>query len=72
MKEFVVIGILYCGAHGQNAAFLPFAEGDFATASGKAEFYSEALRARGLDPVAAFTPPRGIAARGGIEVGLSA
>jgi anaerobic selenocysteine-containing dehydrogenase len=41
----------------QSAAFLPFAEGNFATASGKAEFYSEALKARGLDPVVAFTPP---------------
>src|SRR5580700_5192515 len=40
-----------------SAPFLPFAEGNFATASGKAEFYSEALKARGLDPVVAFTPP---------------
>ncbi|HEY4841803.1 MAG TPA: molybdopterin-dependent oxidoreductase [Terriglobales bacterium] len=40
-----------------RAPFLPFAEGNFATASGKAEFYSEALKARGLDPVVAFTPP---------------
>ena len=39
------------------APFLPFAEGNFRTASGKAELYSEALRAQGLDPVAAFTPP---------------
>jgi len=41
----------------QTAAFLPFAEGNFATPSGKAEFYSEALKARGLDPVVAFRPP---------------
>jgi len=38
-------------------AFLPFAEGNFATASGKAELYNEALLRRGLDPVASFVPP---------------
>ena len=37
--------------------FLPFAQGNFATASGKAELYSEALKAQGLDPVVAFVPP---------------
>jgi len=37
--------------------FLPFAEGNFRTASGKAELYSEALKALGLDPVADFSPP---------------
>jgi anaerobic selenocysteine-containing dehydrogenase len=37
--------------------FLPFAEGGFRTASGKAELYSEELKAQGLDPVADFTPP---------------
>ena len=37
--------------------FLPFARGGFRTASGKAELYSEALKAQGLDPVADFTPP---------------
>jgi len=37
--------------------FLPFAHGNFRTASGKAELYSEALKAQGLDPVAEFTPP---------------
>lgn len=37
--------------------FLPFAKGNFATASGKAEFYSEQLAQQGLDPVAAFEPP---------------
>ena len=37
--------------------FLPFAQGDFPTPSGKAEFYSETLKRQGLDPVAAFTPP---------------
>jgi anaerobic selenocysteine-containing dehydrogenase len=39
------------------APFLPFAEGNFATPSGKAEFYSTALASQGLDPVASFTPP---------------
>ncbi len=37
--------------------FLPFADGGFATASGKAELYSETLAAGGLDPVACFTAP---------------
>ncbi len=37
--------------------FLPFARGGFRTASGKAELYSEAVKALGLDPVADFTPP---------------
>jgi anaerobic selenocysteine-containing dehydrogenase len=40
-----------------EGAFLPFADGQFFTASGKAELYSESLRARGLDPVVSFTPP---------------
>jgi anaerobic selenocysteine-containing dehydrogenase len=37
--------------------FLPFAQGNFRTPLGKAELYSEALKAQGLDPVAEFTPP---------------
>jgi molybdopterin guanine dinucleotide-containing S/N-oxide reductase-like protein len=37
--------------------FLPFADGNFRTPSGKAELYSEAMKALGLDPVAEFTPP---------------
>jgi anaerobic selenocysteine-containing dehydrogenase len=37
--------------------FLPFAQGNFHTASGKAELYSEAIKAQGLDPVVQFTPP---------------
>jgi anaerobic selenocysteine-containing dehydrogenase len=36
---------------------LPFERGNFRTASGKAELYSEDLKEQGLDPVAAFTPP---------------
>jgi molybdopterin guanine dinucleotide-containing S/N-oxide reductase-like protein len=40
-----------------NAAFLPFARGNFFTASGKAELYSESLEAQGLDPVLHFEPP---------------
>ena len=42
----------------EHEPFLPFAEGGFATPSGKAEFYSEALARQGLDPVAAFVPPQ--------------
>jgi molybdopterin guanine dinucleotide-containing S/N-oxide reductase-like protein len=37
--------------------FLPFANGNFPTRSGKAELYSDALKAKGLDPVIEFTPP---------------
>jgi anaerobic selenocysteine-containing dehydrogenase len=37
--------------------FLPFANGAFRTPSGKAELYSENLKAKGLDPVAEFIPP---------------
>ena len=37
--------------------FLPFAQGNFPTPSGKAEFYSESLKRQGLDPVVAFRPP---------------
>jgi molybdopterin guanine dinucleotide-containing S/N-oxide reductase-like protein len=41
----------------ETAPFLPFAQGNFSTASGKAELYSESLKALGLDPVVQFTPP---------------
>jgi anaerobic selenocysteine-containing dehydrogenase len=41
----------------EGSAFLPFAHGGFETASGKAELYSESLKAQGLDPVATFIPP---------------
>jgi anaerobic selenocysteine-containing dehydrogenase len=37
--------------------FLPFAEGDFRTRSGKAQLYNEQLKEEGLDPVARFVPP---------------
>ncbi|MGA9507018.1 MAG: molybdopterin-dependent oxidoreductase [Candidatus Sulfotelmatobacter sp.] len=40
-----------------SSPFLPFAQGNFRTPSGKAELYSEAMKALGLDPVAEFTPP---------------
>jgi molybdopterin guanine dinucleotide-containing S/N-oxide reductase-like protein len=41
----------------RNGSFLPFADGNFPTPSGKAEFYSASLERQGLDPVVAFTPP---------------
>ncbi|HEY8671503.1 MAG TPA: molybdopterin-dependent oxidoreductase [Terriglobales bacterium] len=41
-----------------SEAFLPFAKGNFRTASGKAELYNESLKAQGLDPVASFVPPQ--------------
>jgi anaerobic selenocysteine-containing dehydrogenase len=40
-----------------NVPFRPFADGQFYTASGKAELYSESVKAMGLDPVASFVPP---------------
>src|SRR5260370_6308708 len=40
-----------------SGTFLPFAHGNFQTPSGKAELYSEVLKAEGLDPVVEFTPP---------------
>ena len=42
---------------GSREPFLPFAHGNFRTPSGKAELYSEAMKALGLDPVAEFKPP---------------
>jgi anaerobic selenocysteine-containing dehydrogenase len=41
----------------ESEPFLPFANGNFRTPSGKAELYSEAMKALGLDPVAEFKPP---------------
>jgi anaerobic selenocysteine-containing dehydrogenase len=35
---------------------LPFSQGEFATPSGKVEFYSSALAAQGLDPLPTFHP----------------
>jgi anaerobic selenocysteine-containing dehydrogenase len=40
-----------------DGPFLPFANGGFTTPSGKAEFYSQTLKDRGLDPVSSFVPP---------------
>ena len=41
-----------------DGAFLPFTDGKFATPSGKVEFYSEALRAQGVDPLPGFVAPK--------------
>ncbi|HSC22709.1 MAG TPA: molybdopterin oxidoreductase family protein [Casimicrobiaceae bacterium] len=38
--------------------FAPFAHGRFPTPSGKCEFWSESLAARGEDPLPAYVPPR--------------
>lgn len=38
--------------------FAPFAEGGFPTLSGKCEFYSEAAKKLGLDPLPTWMPPR--------------
>jgi molybdopterin guanine dinucleotide-containing S/N-oxide reductase-like protein len=40
-----------------NKPFLPFANGNFKTPSGKAELYSESLAAQGFDPIAKFVAP---------------
>jgi len=45
------------GNGAQGTPFLPFARGNFATPSGKAELYNERLKAEGWDPVVQFTPP---------------
>jgi len=37
--------------------YLPFANGEFLTPSGKCELYSPRMKDMGLDPVPAFTPP---------------
>lgn len=37
--------------------YLPYAEGNFTTPSGKCEFYSERLKRMGLDPLPTFTAP---------------
>lgn len=37
--------------------FAPFAQGHFATPSGKCEFHSEALAQQGIDPLPAWVPP---------------
>ncbi|HTP62708.1 MAG TPA: molybdopterin dinucleotide binding domain-containing protein, partial [Burkholderiales bacterium] len=37
--------------------FAPFARGNFHTPSRKCEFYSEALKSQGLDPLPSYSPP---------------
>ncbi len=43
--------------NGEARPFLPFAEGNFFTTSGKAQFADPELAAKGLNPVAEFIPP---------------
>jgi len=38
--------------------YIPFAEGNFATPSGRCEFYSARMAADGYDPLPTWTPPR--------------
>jgi anaerobic selenocysteine-containing dehydrogenase len=40
------------------AQYAPFAHGNFATPSGKCEFYSESLARQGLDPLPTYISPR--------------
>jgi molybdopterin guanine dinucleotide-containing S/N-oxide reductase-like protein len=52
------LGVPVSGTGTKSASpFLPFAEGNFRTPSGKAQLYNEALKTLGLDPVVEFTPP---------------
>ncbi|MCO6450447.1 MAG: molybdopterin oxidoreductase family protein [Caldilineales bacterium] len=44
--------------------YLPFAEGEFPTPSGKCEFYSERMARDGYDPLPAWTPPQTISLAG--------
>jgi anaerobic selenocysteine-containing dehydrogenase len=44
-------------SHHEQRFFLPFADGNFRTPSGRALLYNEGLKAQGLDPVASFVPP---------------
>ncbi len=41
--------------------FLPFAQGNFPTPSGKCEFYSERMARDGYDPLPTYTPPNSVA-----------
>jgi anaerobic selenocysteine-containing dehydrogenase len=41
----------------ESRPFMPYASGPLATPTGKIEFYSETLAARGLDALPGFTPP---------------
>ena len=40
--------------------FLPFAQGNFPTPSGKCEFYSERMARDGYDPLPTYTPPNSV------------
>jgi anaerobic selenocysteine-containing dehydrogenase len=55
--KYIRLNFAATGSVSDSEPFLPFANGAFATTSGKAELYSEALKQQGLDPVVGFTPP---------------
>jgi anaerobic selenocysteine-containing dehydrogenase len=57
--EFPIVakGATRMGHPQEGGFFLPFANGGFRTANGKALLYNEELKKQGLDPVAAFVPP---------------
>jgi anaerobic selenocysteine-containing dehydrogenase len=50
-------GHIALGFLGTPEGFRPFASGAVPTQSGKIEFYSETLAARGMDPLPGFVPP---------------
>jgi molybdopterin guanine dinucleotide-containing S/N-oxide reductase-like protein len=51
------VGKQFSASGSPSPDFLPFAEGNFGTSSGKAELYSDDLKQQGMDPIAAFIPP---------------
>ena len=51
------IRLNFDGSGASSKPFLPYADGNFQTQSGKAELYNERLKAEGLDPVAEFVAP---------------
>lgn len=63
--EHITLETLHCEGHiplafhrePDGQPFMPFTTGSVPTPSGKIEFYSEALKANGLDPLPGFAPP---------------
>ena len=55
LEDLEARGHVPLDCHGGD--FRPYASGPLPTASGKIEFYSEALAAAGLDPLPGFIPP---------------
>ncbi len=50
--------------------YMPFAEGEFPTPSGKCEFYSQRMADDGYDPLPAWTPPKVMIEDQRLKIGL--